>query len=189
MRVLFIGGTGIISSACVELAVARGIDVTLLNRGQATRPIPEGVRVLQGDIRDQNAVATLLEDMAFDVVANFVAFTPAHIETDLALFRGRTKQYIFISSASAYQTPPGNWLTTESTPLRNPYWAYSRDKIACEELLTAAYREDGFPVTIVRPSHTYDARTLPFDGGYNVLHRMRAGKKVIVHGEARRYGS
>lgn len=183
MRVLFIGGTGIISSACVELAVARGIDVTLLNRGRATRPLPEGVHLLQGDIRDQNAVATLLEDMAFDVVADFFAFTPAHIETDLALFRGRTKQYIFISSASAYQTPPGNWLTTESTPLRNPYWAYSRDKIACEELLTAAYREDGFPVTIVRPSHTYDARTLPFDVGYSVLHRMRAGKKVIVHGD------
>ena len=183
MRILFIGGTGIISSACVELAVARGIDVTLLTRGQATRPSPAGVRVLQGDIRDQHAVARLLEDLTFDVVADFVAFTPAHIETDLALFRGRTKQYIFISSASAYQTPPGNWLTTESTPLRNPYWAYSRDKIACEELLTAAYREDGFPVTIVRPSHTYDARTLPFDGGYTVLHRMRAGKKVVVHGD------
>lgn len=183
MRVLFIGGTGNISSACVALAVARGIDVTLLNRGRATRPPPEGVHVLQGDIRDQNAVATLLQDRTFDVVADFVAFTPAHIETDLALFRGRIKQYLFISSASAYQTPPVNWLTTEATPLRNPYWAYSRDKIACEALLTATYREDGFPVTIVRPSHTYDARTLPFDGGYTVLHRMRAGKKVIVHGD------
>jgi nucleoside-diphosphate-sugar epimerase len=183
LKALFIGGTGIISSACVDLAVARGIDLVLLNRGQATRPIPATVRVLQGDIRDKDAVSQLLQDMTFDVVANFVAFTPEHIETDLALFRGRTKQYIFISSASAYQTPPGNWLTTESTPLRNPYWAYSRDKIACEARLTVAYRKDGFPVTIVRPSHTYDARTLPFDGGYTVLHRMRAGNKVIVHGD------
>jgi nucleoside-diphosphate-sugar epimerase len=183
LKVLFIGGTGIISSACVELAVARGIDLTLLNRGQATRPIPAEARVLQGDIRDKNAVSRLLQDMTFDVVANFVAFTPEHIETDLALFRGRAKQYIFISSASAYQTPPVNWPTTESTPLRNPYWAYSRDKIACEERLNAAYRTEGFPVTIVRPSHTYDARTLPFDGGYTVLHRMRAGKPVIVHGD------
>ncbi len=183
MRVLFIGGTGIISSACVELAVARGIDVVLLNRGQATRPIPATVSVLQGDIRDKAAVSELLQDMTFDVVADFVAFTPEHIETDLALFRGRTKQYIFISSASAYQTPPLNWLTTESTPLRNPYWAYSRNKIACEARLTAAYREEGFPVTIVRPSHTYDERSLPLDGGYTTLHRMRAGKKVIVHGD------
>lgn len=183
MRVLFIGGTGTISSACVALAVERGIDVTLLNRGRTTRPLPEGVRMLQGDIRDQQAVATLLQDMTFDVVADFVAFTPTHIETDLALFRGRTKQYLFISSASAYQTPPVNWLTTEATPLRNPYWAYSRDKIACEALLTAAYCEEGFPVTIVRPSHTYDARTLPLYGGYTVLHRMRTGKKVIVHGD------
>jgi nucleoside-diphosphate-sugar epimerase len=117
------------------------------------------------------------------VVVNFVAFTPQHVETDLALFRGRTKQYIFISSASAYQTPPVHWPTTESTPLRNPYWAYSRDKIACEERLTRAYREDGFPVTIVRPSHTYDQTSLPLDGKYTVLHRMRVGKPVIVHGD------
>lgn len=183
MKVLFIGGTGIISSACVALAAARGIEVVLLNRGQATRPVPTTVSVLQGDIRDHVAVATLLQNMTFDVVANFVAFTPQHVETDLALFRGCTKQYIFISSASAYQTPPRNWPTTESTPLHNPYWAYSRDKIACEERLMRAYREDGFPVTIVRPSHTYDATSLPLDGKYTVLHRMRAGKPVIVHGD------
>ena len=183
MKVLFIGGTGIISSACVDLAAARGIDLVLLNRGQATRPIPATVPVLQGDIRDRDAIARLLQDQTFDVVANFVAFTPEHVETDLELFRGRTKQYIFISSASAYQTPPVNWLTTESTPLRNPYWAYSRAKIACEARLTVAYREEGFPVTIVRPSHTYDERSLPLDGGYTVLQRMRTGKKVIVHGD------
>ncbi len=183
MKALIIGGTGIISSACVELAAARGIDLTLLNRGQATRPLPTTATVLQGDIRDKDAVAKLLQDMTFDVVANFVAFTPEHIETDLALFRDRTKQYIFISSASAYQTPPVNWPTTESTPLRNPFWAYSRAKIACEDRLTVAYREEGFPITIVRPSHTYDARSLPLDGGYTVVDRMRAGKKVIVHGD------
>ncbi len=183
MKVLFIGGTGIISSACVELAAARGIDLTLLNRGHGTRPIPANVPVLQGDIRDKDATAQILKDKAFDVVVDFVAFTPEHIETDLDLFRGRTKQYIFISSASAYQTPPVNWPTTESTPLRNPYWAYSRAKIACEERLMRAYREEDFPVTIVRPSHTYDATSVPMDGKYTVLDRMRAGKKVIVHGD------
>lgn len=183
MKALFIGGTGTISSACVELAAARGIELVLLNRGQTSRPIPETVGVLHGDIRDADATAKLLGDMTFDVVADFVAFTPEHIETDLALFRGRTAQYIFISSASAYQTPPLNWLTTESTPLRNPYWPYSRAKIACEERLTAAYRDEGFPVTIVRPSHTYDATKLPLHGGWTNVHRMRQGKKVVVHGD------
>ena len=183
MKVLFIGGTGLISSACVELAVAQGMDVVLLNRGQGARPVPANVPVLHGDIRDKAATAQLLKDMTFDVVADFVAFSPEHIETDLELFRGRTKQYIFISSASAYQTPPLNWPTTESTPLRNPYWAYSRAKIACEERLNAAYRDEGFPVTIVRPSHTYDARSVPLDGKHTALERMRAGKKVVVHGD------
>jgi nucleoside-diphosphate-sugar epimerase len=183
VNVLFIGGTGIISSACVELAVARGINLTLLNRGHGTRPIPANVPILQGDIRDKASTAQLLGDTTFDVVVDFVAFTPEHVEIDLELFRGRTKQYIFISSASAYQTPPLNWLTVESTPLRNPYWAYSRAKIACEERLMLAYREEGFPVTIVRPSHTYDQRSVPMDGKYTVLARMLAGKKVIVHGD------
>ncbi|GAC1639848.1 MAG: SDR family oxidoreductase [Herpetosiphon sp.] len=183
MKVLFIGGTGIISSACVELAVARGIDVVLLNRGRGTRPVPPSVSILNGDIRDEESVSNVLKDMSFDVVINFVAFTPEHIETDLKLFHERTKQYIFISSASAYQTPPTSWPTTESTLLRNPYWAYSRAKIASEERLLAAYREDGFPITIVRPSHTYDARSLPLHGRYTVLDRMRTGRKVIVHGD------
>ena len=183
MKALFIGGTGIISSACVQLAVERGIDLVLLNRGQTTRPIPATVPILQGDIRDKEATHRLLKDRAFDVVVNWIAYTPEHIEADLELFRGRTQQYIFISSASAYQTPPVNLPVTEATPLRNPYWAYSRAKIACEERLTMAYRQEGFPVTIVRPSHTYDATLLPMDGHYTVLHRMRAGKKVIVHGD------
>jgi nucleoside-diphosphate-sugar epimerase len=183
LKVLFIGGTGTISSACVALAVARGIDLVLLNRGHGTRPIPANVPVLLGDIRDKDATAQLLKDMTFDAVVDFVAFTPEHIETDLELFRDRTKQYIFISSASAYQTPPVNWPTVESTPLRNPYWAYSRAKIACEERLMRAYRDEGFPVTIVRPSHTYDATSAPLDGKYTALDRMRAGKKVVVHGD------
>lgn len=183
MKVLFIGGTGVISSACVELAVARGIEVILLNRGQTARPIPGGVTVLRGDIRDKETVHQLLKNVTFDVVVDWIAFTPDHIETDLELFRGRTKQFVFISSASAYQTPPVSLPITESTPLRNPYWAYSRAKIACEERLMAAYRQEGFPVTIVRPSHTYDATLLPMHGGYTVLHRMKQGKKVIVHGD------
>jgi nucleoside-diphosphate-sugar epimerase len=119
----------------------------------------------------------------FDVVVNWIAFTPEHIETDLALFQGRTRQYVFISSASAYQTPPVNLPVTESTPLDNPYWAYSRDKIACEERLMQAYREEKFPITIVRPSHTYDQTVLPMEGRYTVVNRMRQGKKVIVHGD------
>ncbi len=183
MKVLFIGGTGIISSACVELAVARGIEMVLLNRGKSERPVPAGVKILQGDIRDKAAISTLLKDMTFDVVADFIAFSPEHVEADLELFRGRTKQYIFISSASAYQTPPLNWLTTESTPLRNPFWHYSRQKIACEEVLTRAYREEGFPITIVRPSHTYAASSMPLSGGLTNLHRMRAGKKIVLHGD------
>ncbi|HEX9654624.1 MAG TPA: SDR family oxidoreductase [bacterium] len=183
MKTLFIGGTGIISSACVPLAVERGIEVVLLNRGQTTRPIPKSVKILQGDIRDKDAVRRLLKGHTFDVVVNWIAFTPDHIETDLELFRGRTRQYIFISSASAYQTPPASLPITESTPLYNPYWEYSRAKIACEERLLAAYRQEGFPITIVRPSHTYDATSLPIAGKYTTVQRMRAGKKIIVHGD------
>ncbi len=183
MKVLFIGGTGIISSACVQLAVERGIDLVLLNRGQTTRPIPASAPILRGDIRNKDDVSRLVKGMTFEAVVNWIAFTPEHIETDLELFRGHTRQYIFISSASAYQTPPANVPITESTPLSNPHWAYSRAKIACEERLLAAYRQEGFPITIVRPSHTYDATLLPMDGGYTVVNRMRAGKKVIVHGD------
>jgi nucleoside-diphosphate-sugar epimerase len=182
VKVLFIGGTGIISSACAQLAAIRGIELYLLNRGQSARPAPEGARTLQGDIRDP-ASAAALGDMTFDAVVNWIAFTPEHIESDLALFRGRTQQYVFISSASAYQTPPVNLPVLESTPLLNPYWQYSRDKIACEERLLRAYREEAFPVTVVRPSHTYDRTLLPMDGGYTVVERMRRGEKVIVHGD------
>jgi nucleoside-diphosphate-sugar epimerase len=183
MKVLFIGGTGIISSACSESALAQGYDLYLLTRGQSFRPVPEGAKVIMGDIRDEKSVSGLLKEYTFDVVVNWIAFVPQHIETDLRLFSGKTGQYIFISSASAYQTPPSSLPVTESTPLNNPFWQYSRDKIACEERLMHAYREKGFPVTIVRPSHTYDRTLLPFSGHYTVLDRMRRGKKVIVHGD------
>jgi nucleoside-diphosphate-sugar epimerase len=183
MKVLFIGGTGIISSACTRLALERGVELYLLNRGQSTRPIPENARLLQGDIRQPDQVAPLIAGHTFDAVVDWVAFTPQHIATDLDLFRGKTGQYIFISSASAYQTPPASLPVTESTPLDNPYWDYSRDKIACEGRLMDAYRREKFPVTIVRPSHTYDQTLLPMHGGYTMVDRMRKGKPVIVHGD------
>lgn len=182
-RVLFIGGTGTISAACAALAVERGLDVTLLTRGTSDRPLPAGVRTLRGDARDPSSVREAVGDAEFDAVVDWVAFTPEHVRADVELFTGRTGQYVFISSASAYQTPPQRWPITESTPLRNPFWAYSRDKIACEELLLARYREDGFPVTIVRPSHTYDASRIPLPGKWTAIERMRQGREVVVHGD------
>jgi nucleoside-diphosphate-sugar epimerase len=184
MKILFIGGTGVISSACSQLAIERGLELYLLNRGQTTRrPIPAGAHVLRGDIRDLPSAQSALQGQPFDVVVNFIAFTTEHIETDLTLFRGRTGQYIFISSASAYQTPPAGVPITESTPLDNPVWLYSRNKIACEERLMRAYREEKFPMTVVRPSHTYDKTLSPMGGGYTIIDRMRKGQKVIVHGD------
>lgn len=183
MKVLFIGGTGIISSACSKLAVDRGIDLYLLNRGKTSRPIPEGAKVLNGDIRDPQSAQAALAGHTFDAVVNWIAFTPEHVETDLNLFRGKTGQYVFISSASAYQTPPAALPVRESTVLDNPVWLYSRNKIACEERLVCAYRDEKFPITIVRPSHTYDRTLLPMDGGYTVVDRMLRGQKVIVHGD------
>jgi nucleoside-diphosphate-sugar epimerase len=185
MKILFIGGTGIISSACTQLAVDRGLDLYLLNRGQTTKrgPLPGGIKVLTGDIRDKSSGQAALGEHQFDAVVNWIAFVPEHIKLDLEIFRGRTQQYIFISSASAYQTPPAGLPVTESTVLDNPFWEYSKNKIACEEQLVRAYREEKFPITIVRPSHTYDKTLLPFDGGYTVVDRMRKGKPVIVHGD------
>ena len=184
LRVLFIGGTGVISSACSRVAVEHGIDLFVLNRGRSTdRPLPPGVTTLRADTREPRSVRQEIKDLDFDAVVDWVAFTPDQVRTDIELFSGRTGQYVFISSASAYQTPPARVPVTESTPLRNPFWAYSRGKIACEDLLVAAYREQGFPATIVRPSHTYDQTTVPFDGRWTVLGRMLAGKPVIVHGD------
>ena len=183
MKVLFLGGTGVISSACSRLAARRGIELYLFNRGKTERPIPESAHILYGDIRDRASVKHALSDYTFDVVVNWIAFTPDHVEADIELFRNRIGQYICISSASAYQKPPSDLPITESTPLHNPFWAYSRAKIACEERLLQAHREDSFPVTVVRPSHTYDRTKVPLLGHYTDIDRMRKGKKVIVHGD------
>ncbi|MGD2157137.1 MAG: SDR family oxidoreductase [Anaerolineales bacterium] len=183
MKVLFIGGTGVISSACSQLALQRGIDLYLLNRGRSARPVPQGAEILRGDIRKPDSAAEALGDLSFDSVVNWVAYTPQHVRSDLELFRDRTGQYVFISSASAYQTPPAFLPITESTPLDNPFWAYSREKAACEAFLERDGRQAGFPFTIVRPSHTYDQTMLPTPGGYTTVARMRAGKGVVVHGD------
>lgn len=184
LKVLFVGGTGVISSACSALAVERGVDLYLLNRGTTSaRSVPPGATVLTGDVRDPSSARAALGDHEFDAVVDWVAFTPEHVRTGVELFRGRTAQYVFISSASAYQTPPSRLPVTESTPLANPHWQYSRDKIAGEDLLVREYRERGFPVTIVRPSHTYDRTVVPLDGGWTAVERMRQGKEVVVHGD------
>jgi len=182
MKVLFIGGSGIISSACTALAVDAGIDLYLLNRGRTDfRPIPAAAHVLTADIRDPASAAAALAGHTFDAVVDWIAFTPDHIAVDLELFRGRAGQFVFISSASAYQKPPQRLPITEDTPLDNPFWQYSRNKAACEAMLTAAYRDEGFPATIVRPSHTYDATLLPFHGGYTTLARLRRGAPLLIH--------
>ena len=182
--VLFLGGTGIISSACTERCLELGMEVFVLNRGRSTtRPIPDGCQLLVGDLSDPDSVQAATEGLEFDVVADFRAFTADQVQQRLEILRGRMGQYVFISSASAYQTPPGRLPILESTPLRNPFWQYSRDKIACEDLLVEAYRRDGLPVTIVRPSHTYDKTLLPFDGGWTVVDRMRRSAEVVVHGD------
>jgi nucleoside-diphosphate-sugar epimerase len=184
LRVLFIGGNGIISSACSALAVRRGIDLTLLNRGESTtRPPIEGARHLTGDAFDPDSLRAAVGNQEFDVVANFRSFTPDQVRADVELFSGRVGQYLYISSASAYQKPVARLPITESTPLRNPWWEYSRNKIASEDVLVAAYRESGFPATIVRPSHTYDRTLIPLDAGWTAIERMRQGKPIVVHGD------
>ncbi|OBR67806.1 NAD-dependent dehydratase [Paenibacillus oryzae] len=188
MKALFIGGTGIISSAITKQLAEQGCELYLLNRGSRNAALPQGVHVIQADINDEDQVASLLEGHQFDVVADFIAFRPEQLERDFRLFQGRTKQFLFISSASAYQTPLSDYRITEGTPLSNPYWEYSRNKIACEQYLIDRYREDGFPITIVRPSHTYDERSIPLGvhgnkGSWQVAKRMLEGKPVIIHGD------
>ncbi len=184
LTVLFIGGTGVISAAAAERAVAAGHRLTILNRGRASlRPAPAGTELLAADIRDPASVRAALGTRSFDVVVDFVAFTPDQVAVDIELFEARTGQYVFISSASAYQKPPVALPIRESTPLRNPFWQYSRDKIAGEDLLVSAYRDRGFPVTIVRPSHTYDQTQIPLSGGWSDILRLRAGAPVVVHGD------
>jgi len=185
MKVLFIGGSGNISTSVSRMAVERGIDLTLLNRGKTNVDIP-GVRWLTADFHDLAQTQNVLGHEPFDVVVDWIAFTQQDIERDLALFAGKTGQFVFISSASAYQKPPSSVIIRESTPLHNPFWQYSRNKIACEERLIQAYREQGFPVTIVRPSHTYD-KYIPIAVGdwdkITIVDRMRKGLPVIVHGD------
>ncbi|QAY67598.1 SDR family oxidoreductase [Paenibacillus protaetiae] len=188
MKALFIGGTGTISSAITRQLLEQGCELYLLNRGSRNAGLPAGAKVITADIRDEEQVAKLIEGMAFDVVADFIAFEPAQLERDYRLFNGKTKQFIFISSASAYQTPLSDYRITEGTPLSNPYWQYSRNKIACEDYLMKLYREEGFPVTIVRPSHTYDERSIPLGvhgskGTWQVAKRMLENKPVIIHGD------
>jgi nucleoside-diphosphate-sugar epimerase len=184
LRALIIGGNGIISSSVTRLAVARGFDVTVVNRGiSETRPPLEGVRELIGDAAVTGSVARAIGDETFDVVANFQSFLPSQVQGDIDVFAGRTGQYLYISSASAYQKPVAHLPITESTPLYNPFWQYSRDKIASEDLLVAAYRASGFPATIVRPSHTYDETLIPIEAGWTAIDRMRRGVPVVVHGD------
>jgi nucleoside-diphosphate-sugar epimerase len=187
MKILFFGGTGVISTACTTLAAGRGMDVTLLTRGQHASQLPAGVRTLIADANDPSLIEKL-DGESFDAVVDWIAFTPADIERDLKLFRGRTRQFVFISSASAYQKPQTHYLISESTPLANPYWDYSRNKIACEERLMAAYRNQGFPVTIVRPSLTYGESLIPlvlnsWERSYTAVDRMIRGQKLIVPGD------
>jgi nucleoside-diphosphate-sugar epimerase len=188
MRVLFIGGTGIISTACTQLAAQLGIDLTVATRGRRPVELPGGITTLKLDMDDPASARQALSGQQFDSVVDWIAFTPAQVARDIELFRGRTRQYVFISSASAYRRPPGDHLITESTPLGNPFWQYSRDKIACEDLLIAAWRNQGFPATIVRPSLTYGRTQIPlalnvWTKSYTVIDRMRRGKKVIVPGD------
>lgn len=185
MKVLFIGGTGNISTSVSRLCVERGIDLYLLNRGKRNVKI-KGARVIKGDIAKPGELNFILSKHKWDSVVDWIAFTTDQIERDIELFRGKTRQYVFISSASAYQKPPTYRIVTESTPLFNPYWQYSRNKIACEERLNRAYRDENFPVTIVRPSFTYDTVIPLAIGGwdeYTVIDRMKKRKKIIVHGD------
>lgn len=188
MKVLLIGGTGTISMAITRLLAKENHEVYLLNRGSRSTELPDNVTVLQCDINDEAEVKRVTEGMTFDAVGEFIGFTVAQVQHDIRLFQGRTKQYLYISSASAYQKPLSDHVITESTPLANPYWQYSKDKIECEEYLMKQYRENGFPITIVRPSHTYDERSVPLGvhgkaGSWQVLKRMIEGKPVIIHGD------
>ena len=188
MKILFIGGTGTISMAITRLLASRGDELYLLNRGNRKIDLPDNVKTIIADINDEEDTRKKLEGMTFDCVGEFIGFVPAQLERDFRLFAGKTKQFIYISSASAYRKPMQGYVITEETPLENPYWEYSRNKKACEEYLFERYRNDGFPVTIVRPSHTYDERSVPLgvhgkNGSWQVVKRIREGKPVIIHGD------
>ena len=189
MKALFIGGTGTISTAIVNRLVKElDWEVWILNRGNRNDVVPKGVHQIIADINDEAGVTEKMKDMYFDTICEFIGFHVSHVERDYRLFKDKTRQYIYISSASAYHKPAASYVITEGTTLANPYWQYSRDKIACEEFLLKKYREEGFPVTIVRPSHTYDERSIPVgahgkNGFWQVIKRMMEGKPVIVQGD------
>lgn len=189
MRILFIGGTGTISMAISKKILADGHTLYLLNRGSRNDLLEGDLHsIVVSDINNEAEVSEKIKDLSFDVVADFIAFVPAQVERDYRLFKDKTKQFVYISSASAYQKPLSDYRVSEGTPLSNLYWEYSRNKIACEEFLMNCYRYNGFPVTIVRPSHTYDERSVPLgvhgkNGSYQVIQRMLQGKPVIIHGD------
>ena len=190
MKILFIGGTGLISSACSELALARGHELFILNRSISRKhPLPASAKLIQGDVHvDETRLASLLAVQHFDVVVDWIAYTVEDIERDIRLFRDNAGQFVFISSASAYQKPPRHYLITEETPLENPFWKYSQDKIACEKRLMQEYHHSGFPITIIRPSLTYGPSQIPLLGAswahpYTVVDRIKRGQKVIVPGD------
>ena len=189
MKALFIGGTGTISMGIIRrLAENPDWEVWLLNRGNRKAEVPAGIRQITADIGNEADAAEKLKDMTFDTVCEFIGFTRDQVERDYRLFSGKTRQYIYISSASAYHKPAADYRITEGTTLSNPHWEYSRNKIACEEFLMEKYRKEGFPVTIVRPSHTYDERSVPLGvhgnrGFWQVIRRMLDGKPVIIQGD------
>jgi len=186
MKVLFVGGTGNLSGDCTARALSKGMEVWHLNRGRKGREPPRGVRSLRADVRDEAAADSVLGRERFDAVVDFVAFAREHVEEDIRLFRDRTSQYMFISSASAYRKPPVHHVISESTPLVNPIWKYARDKIECERRLEEELGANGFPYTVVRPSHTYSSEWMPTpfgSAGFTVPRRMLDGRRVIVHGD------
>lgn len=188
MKILLIGGTGTISMAVSKLLLSEGHTLCLVNRGSRNSALAGNVIELKADINDEAAVSKLIENHSFDAVVDFIAFTPSQLERDYRLFRSKTRQFIYVSSASAYQKPLSDYRINEGTPLANPYWEYSRNKIAGEDYLMKLYRDEGFPVTIVRPSHTYSERSVPLgvhgrNGSYAVLKRMLEGRPVIIHGD------
>ena len=181
MKILFIGGTGVISTACSDLCIEKGFDLLLLNRNLSPRKTPNLARVINADIRNIREVKIKLANEKFDVVVNWIAYNEEHVKNDFDLFKNTTDQYIFISSASAYNKPPLKLPITEDVPLHNPFWKYSQDKIDCEKYLMKMFEENQFPVTICRPSHTYDKTRFPLYGNYTAFHRMKHNKNVIIH--------
>jgi len=192
VKLLFLGGTGNISTVCVDLAVERGHDVTIVNRGHSPSRLRASVRAVAGERDDGGLLRRLAEDTRFDAVVDFLCYRPEQAETAIEAFAGRTSQYVFISTAAAYEKPVVNYVITEATPLRNPFWEYARQKIACEERFRRARVESGFPVSVVRPSYTYGPTWIPSGFGgqdYTVVDRMRRGRPIVCHGTGRRSGS